>query len=165
LVYAGKAVRLLMKTLSKVDEMDRSKTTSGNFSSTKATNDYNKDFIILGIAYYNMGTEYEYIKDYSKAMNAYDKGLEALNNKVSSDNFIYQNLVNASRNIKEKHRLLLNYHNDCARARSLGSPRLLYMGTQEIDKRDIMVSNSIKEEKYDQLSASLLPIEETISSV
>jgi len=165
LVYASKAVRLLLKTLNRVDDIDKSKTTSENLSSTQATNDNSEDFIILGIAYYNMGTEYEYIKDYSKAVSAYDKGLEVLNGKMSSDSFIYQNLLKALKNAKEKHILLWTYHNDCAKARSLGSPRVLYMGKQEIDKKDIIISNSIKEEKkYNQLSESLLPIEEAINS-
>eukprot|EP00826_Nyctotherus_ovalis_P027588 TRINITY_DN2156_c0_g1_i6.p1 TRINITY_DN2156_c0_g1~~TRINITY_DN2156_c0_g1_i6.p1 ORF type:complete len:141 (+),score=4.40 TRINITY_DN2156_c0_g1_i6:717-1139(+) len=95
-------------------------------------------------------------------MEAYEKGLEVLDGKVACDTFIYQNLLKAAKNVKERHTLLLNYHSYCAKARSLGSPRLLYMGRSEIDKRDIMASSRIK--RGVRLSGYILPIEEASTS-
>lgn len=148
----------MTEALIRTDDIDISKTVSVNLSSTDDTIDNSKDFVILGIAYYNLGTEFEYMKEYRKAVEVYEKGLETLNGKVACDVFIYQNLLKAAKNVKEKHTLLLNYHNDCAKARSLGSPRLLYMGRSEIDKRYIMASSRIK--RGVKLNEYALPIEE-----
>jgi len=116
LAYATKAVDILSVTI----ESDNNDTKENTLSKE------DKRIIILGVAYYNMGAELEYTKSYLCAIEAYERGINLLSEKYTKDNYVYNNLLKASKDLKEKLFKLNEYHNKCARNRLLNATKNLY---------------------------------------
>lgn len=104
-----------------------------------------KRVVILGIAYHNMGAELEYNKEYSCAMEAYEKGMKSLSERYARDNHVYHSLQKAAEGLKERQLKLLSYHTRCARNRLLGATKRLY-ANKVCAHNDTVVSHYIKSE-------------------
>eukprot|EP00826_Nyctotherus_ovalis_P056814 TRINITY_DN7748_c0_g1_i3.p1 TRINITY_DN7748_c0_g1~~TRINITY_DN7748_c0_g1_i3.p1 ORF type:complete len:148 (+),score=16.51 TRINITY_DN7748_c0_g1_i3:589-1032(+) len=92
-----------------------------------------------------MGAELEYNKEYSCAMEAYEKGMEILSGRYTKDNHVYHSLLKAAKDLKERQLRLLSYHTKCAKNRLLGTTKRLY-ANNVYAHNDAMVSHYIKSE-------------------
>eukprot|EP01022_Parablepharisma_sp_SALTPOND_P031231 TRINITY_DN78_c0_g2_i1.p4 TRINITY_DN78_c0_g2~~TRINITY_DN78_c0_g2_i1.p4 ORF type:complete len:204 (-),score=13.05 TRINITY_DN78_c0_g2_i1:1560-2171(-) len=110
------------------------------------TTENERKIVTIGIAYYNMGVELEYLKNYLDAIEAYEKGMKSLQGNLSSNHPVYQNLLKSYNDVKNKQNQRISYHKTRAKARSLHATKLLYAKNSEIKEVDISISKQIKNE-------------------
>ena len=134
MTYATTAVNLLTKTI--LTEINKEKA----LPKTEESKDENIE--ILGIAYYNMGIEFEHLKEYTKAIEIYEKGLKILDEKGFSANFVYTLLSKALINSKNQLSFLPSCQKDTSRSISLGITRQLCMPS--LDTSTTFKQNQVK---------------------
>ena len=101
-------------------------------------------FATLGIAYYNMGAELEFLHCYTEAIDAYEKGLEKVRDKLAHDNPIYANLANSWEDSKKRQQQRQDFHKNRSKTRTLHATKLFYAAKPALRQMDITLSNQIK---------------------
>ncbi len=118
-----------------------------------------RKFATVGIAFYNMGAELEFLRYYNDAIEAYEKGIEKLRGNLPELHPVFQSLVRSCANAKERQTHRMTYHMDRSHARDLHSTKSIYAARPLLKESDISVTETIKREEG--LSAATTPFGRT----
>jgi len=139
LTYATKAVEILSNESISQNNTEQPAQNELKYDDSKTST--------LGIAYYNMGVELEYLKNFSGCIDAYKKGISELEKRnFAKTNPIYQNLLKSFTDASQKHQQRIDFHTMRSRTRSLHATKLIFAKKPEIKQNEIKISNLIKNE-------------------
>ena len=124
LEYVTKAIRLLETEEEYKEDFEDPQQEECKNSQSSGTEE--RKIATLGIAYYNMAVELEYLRKNSDAIKIYEKGMKYIEGKLPIGHVVYQNLLNGLNNTKEKENMLQKYHNDRARNRLMSATKSLF---------------------------------------
>ena len=101
-----------------------------------------KIFPTLAIAFYNLGVENEYIKEYSLAINFYKKGLEFSNKIFGTGSKMSKSIMKSLKETKSKLDKNIEYHFIRTENRNKGTTKNLFEHTSLIQENDMRFSEA-----------------------
>ncbi len=147
LEYATKAVEVLTSTSCPVEASANIPAGEMTGEAKTCGEDAEYRYATLGIAYYNMGAELEFLRLYEDAVRAYEQGAEKLRGNIRQTHPVLRNLMQSCAKAKEKQMQLTIFHKDRALLRASHATKLLYAARPVIKDSDVLMSNKMKSEE------------------
>lgn len=141
LAYATKAVNTLMNL--QKEEENKADSTKENYAIGK---EGKNTCVSLGIAYYNMAAEYEFVGDYKLAVETYFNGIEATKKFLPESHPVLKNLMNGYEDAKLKRKTRTDFHIGRSKTRSEHATRNFFTKKKIINENEMLVSNQLKKE-------------------